>query len=201
MVVIPARIAVNQADGVTNVITAVNVLKPSVIVVTVALIVLPFVQIVTKNVLTVQMPISVVDVTDALTVSVVKIYSAVTVKHATNVLIMFVLAVTDAHLVQLFAPNVASIAIIVMIISAEVVIPVRIVVKVTVGATTVITAVIVLKQFAIAETAVQIVQRYAPDVQRNVATVPVIYAPTVATANPASVTTAGATTATFAEIV
>ena len=122
-------------------------------------------------------------------------------KPATNVLIMFVLVVTDAHHVQLFAPNVASIAIIVMIISAEVVIPVRIVVKVTVGATTVITAVIVLKQFAIAETAVQIVQRYAPDVQRNVATVPVIYAPTVATANPASVTTAGATTATFAEIV
>ena len=143
MVVIPARIAVNQADGVTNVITAVNVLKPSVIVVTVALIVLPFVPIVTKNVLTVQMPISVVDVTDALTVSVVKIYSAVTVKHATNVLIMFALAVTDAHLVQLFAPNVASIVIIVMTISAEVVIPVKSVVKVTVGATTAITVVIV----------------------------------------------------------
>ena len=88
-----------------------------------------------------------------------------------------------------------------MKISVVVVIHVRNAVKVTVGATTVITAVIVLKQFAIAETAVQIVQRYAPDVQRNVATVPVIYAPTVATANPASVTTAGATTATFAEIV
>lgn len=57
VVVIPARIAVNQSDGVTNVITAVNVLKPSVIVVTVALIVQPFVQIVTKNALTVQIPI------------------------------------------------------------------------------------------------------------------------------------------------
>ena len=122
-------------------------------------------------------------------------------KPATNVQIMFVLVVTDAHLVQLFAPNVASIVTTAMRISAVTVIPVRIVVKVTVGATTVITAVIVLKQFAIAETAVQIVQRYAPDVQRNAATVPVIYAPTVATANPASVTTAGATTATFAEIV
>ena len=122
-------------------------------------------------------------------------------KPATNVLIMFVLAVTDAHLVQLFAPNVASIAIIVMIISAEVVIPVRIVVKVTVGATTVITAVIVLKQFAIAETAAQIVQRYAPDVQRNVATVPVIYAPTVVIARAVSVTTAGAIAVMFVEIV
>ena len=121
-------------------------------------------------------------------------------KPATNVLIMFVHVVTDAHLVQLFAPNVASIVTTAMRISAVTVIPVRIVVKVTVGATTVITAVIVLKQFAIAETAVQIVQRYAPDVQRNAATVPVIYAPTVATANPASVTTAGATTATFAVI-
>ena len=201
MVVIPARIAVNQADGVTNVITAVNVLKPSVIVVTVALIVLPFVPIVKKNVLTVQMPISVVDVTDALTVSVVKIYSAVTVKHATNVQIMFALAVTDVHLVQLFAPNVVSIVIIVMRISAEVVIPVKSVVKVTVGATTAITVVIVLKQFAIVVTVAQIVQRYAPDVQRNVATVPVIYVPTVVIARAVSVTTAGAIAVMFVEIV
>ena len=65
VVVIPARIAVNQADGVTNVITAVNVLKPSVIVVTVALIVQQYVLTVTKNVLTVQMPISVADVIPA----------------------------------------------------------------------------------------------------------------------------------------
>ena len=64
-------------------------------------------------------------------------------KPATNVLIMFALAVTDAHLVQLFAPNVVSIVIIVMRISAEVVIPVKSVVKVTVGATTAITVVIV----------------------------------------------------------
>ena len=55
--VTPARIAVNQADGVTNVITAVNVLKPSVIVVTVAPIAPQYVLIVTKNVLTVQIPI------------------------------------------------------------------------------------------------------------------------------------------------
>jgi len=71
VVVTPVRIAVNQADGVTNAITAVNVLKPSVIVVTVALIVLPFVPIVTKNVLTALILISVADVTNALTVSVV----------------------------------------------------------------------------------------------------------------------------------
>lgn len=201
VVVIPARIAVNQADGVTNAITAVNVLKPSVIVVTVARIVQQSAPNVTKNALTVQMPISVVDVTDALTVSVVKIYSAVTVKHATNVLIMFALAVTDAHLVQLFAPNVVSIVIIVMRISAEVVIPVKSVVKVTVGATTAITVVIVLKQFAIVVTVAQIVQRYAPDVQRNVATVPVIYAPTVVIARAVSVTTAGAIAVMFVEIV
>ena len=99
VVVIPARIAVNQADGVTNVITAVNVLKPSVIVVTVALIVLPFVPIVTKNVLTALILISVADVTDALTVSVVKIYSAATVKHATNVQITFVLVAMAVALV------------------------------------------------------------------------------------------------------
>ena len=57
VVVIPAKIVVNQADGVTNVITAVNVLKPSVIVVTVAPIAPQYVLIVTKNVLTVQIPI------------------------------------------------------------------------------------------------------------------------------------------------
>ena len=65
MVVISARIAVNQADGVTNAITAVNVLKLSVIVVTVARIVQQYVLTVTKNVLTVQMPISVADVIPA----------------------------------------------------------------------------------------------------------------------------------------
>ena len=99
MVVIPARIAVNQADGVTNAITAVNVLKPSVIVVTVALIVLPFVPIVTKNVPTVLILISVADVTNALTVSVVKIYSAATVKPAINVQITFVLVAMVVALV------------------------------------------------------------------------------------------------------
>ena len=91
VVVIPARIAVNQADGVTNVTTAVNVLKPSVIVVTVALIVQQYVLTVTKNVLTALMLISVADVTNALTASAEKIYSAVTAKPATNVQIMFVL--------------------------------------------------------------------------------------------------------------
>ena len=65
MVVIPARIAVNQADGVTNVITAVNVLKPSVIVVTVALIVQQYVLTVTKNVPTVLMRIFAADVIPA----------------------------------------------------------------------------------------------------------------------------------------
>ena len=85
-----------------------------------------------------------------------------------------------------------------MKISVVVVIHVRNAVKVTVGATTVITAVIVLNQFAIAETAVQIVQRYAPDVQRNVATVPVIYAPTVAIVRPALVVADGAMNAMFA---
>ena len=99
VVVIPARIAVNQADGVTNVITAVNVLKPSVIVVTVALIVQQYVLTVTKNVLTVLILISVADVTNALTVSVVKIYSAATVKPATNVQITFVLVAMAVALV------------------------------------------------------------------------------------------------------
>lgn len=98
------------------------------------------------------------------------------VKPATNVLIMFVLVVTDAHLVQLFAPNVASIAIIVMIISAEVVIPVRIVVKVTVGATTVITAVIVLKRFVTVVAVVQIVPMFAQNVLNNAKTVQVLFA-------------------------
>lgn len=91
VVVIPARIAANQADGVTNAITAVNVLKPSVIVVTVALIVQQYVLTVTRNVQTALILISVADVTNALTASAGKIYSAVTVKPATNVQIMFVL--------------------------------------------------------------------------------------------------------------
>ena len=65
MVVIPARIAVNQADGVTNAITAVNVLKLSVIVVTVARIVQQYVLTVTKNVPTVLILISVADVIPA----------------------------------------------------------------------------------------------------------------------------------------
>ena len=99
VVVTPVRIVVNQADGVTNVITAVNVLKPSVIVVTVALIVQQYVLTVTKNVLTALILISVADATDALTVSVVKIYSAATVKHATNVQITFVLVAMAVALV------------------------------------------------------------------------------------------------------
>ena len=99
VVVIPARIAVNQADGVTNVITAVNVLKPSVIVVTVALIVQQYVLTVTKNVPTALTLIYVADVTNALTVSAGKIYSAVTVKPATNVQIMFVLVAMVVALV------------------------------------------------------------------------------------------------------
>ena len=99
VVVIPVRIAVNQADGVTNVTTAVNVLKLSVIVVTVALIVQQYVLTVTKNVPTALILISVADVTNALTVSAEKIYSAVTVKPATNVQIMFVLVAMVVALV------------------------------------------------------------------------------------------------------
>ena len=97
--VTPARIAVNQADGVTNVITAVNVWKLSVIVVTVALIVQQYVLTVTKNVPTALTLIYVADVTNALTVSAGKIYSAVTVKPATNVQIMFVLVAMVVALV------------------------------------------------------------------------------------------------------
>ena len=65
MVVIPARIAVNQADGVTNAITAVTALKLSVIVVTVARIVQQYVLTATKNVPTVLMRIFVADVIPA----------------------------------------------------------------------------------------------------------------------------------------
>lgn len=65
VVVLPARIAVNQADGVTNAITAVNVLKLSVIVVTVARIVQQYVLTVTKNVPTVLILISAADVIPA----------------------------------------------------------------------------------------------------------------------------------------
>lgn len=68
VVVIPARIVVNQADGVTNVITAVNVLKPSVIVVTVAPIAPQYVLNVMKNAQIVQIQIYAVAVTPVLTV-------------------------------------------------------------------------------------------------------------------------------------
>ena len=78
-----------------------------------------------------------------------------------------------------------SIAIIVMIISAEVVIPVRIVVKVTVGAITVAIVVTALKLFVIAEMVVVIAPMYAPVAKRNVATAPVICVLIVATAKPA----------------
>ena len=78
-----------------------------------------------------------------------------------------------------------SIAIIVMIISAEVVIPVRIVVKVTVGAITVAIVVTALKLFVIVETVVVIAPMYAPAAKRNVATAPVICVLIVATAKPA----------------
>lgn len=67
-VVIPVRSAVKQADGVTNVITAVTVLRQYAIAVTVAPIALQYVLIVTKNALTVQIPIYAVDVTPVLTV-------------------------------------------------------------------------------------------------------------------------------------
>ena len=50
-------------------------------------------------------------------------------------------------------------------------------------------------------TVAQIVQRYAPDVQRNVGTVPVRYVPTVVIARAVSVTTAGAIAVMFVEIV
>jgi len=63
--VIPVRIAVNQADGVTNAITAVTALKVFVIAVTVALIVQQYVLTVTKNVPTVLMRIFAADVIPA----------------------------------------------------------------------------------------------------------------------------------------
>ena len=65
VVVIPARIAVNQADGVTNAITAVNVLKLSVIVETVARNVQQSARAVLKSVPTVPMMIFVVAVIPA----------------------------------------------------------------------------------------------------------------------------------------
>ena len=62
------RTVVNQAVGVTNVTTAVTVLRQYAIAVTVAPIAPQFVLIVTKNALTVQIPIYAVAVTPVLTV-------------------------------------------------------------------------------------------------------------------------------------
>ena len=94
-----------------------------------------------------------------------------------------------------------SIVIIVMIISVVDATLVKNVAKQTDGAITATTAVIALKQFAIAETDALIVLTSVPAVQRNVVTAPVIYVPTAATANHALVTMAGAIAVTFAEIV
>lgn len=94
-----------------------------------------------------------------------------------------------------------SIAIIVMIISVVDATLVKNVAKQTDGATTATTAVIALKQFAIAETDALIVLTSVPAVQRNAVTAPVIYVPTAVIAKAVSVMTAGAITVTFAEIV
>ena len=69
-----------------------------------------------------------------------------------------------------------SIVIIVMIISAVVVIPVRNAVKVTVGAITVITAATVLKRFVTVVAVVQIVPMFVPNALSNAKTVQVLFA-------------------------